>query len=96
MLSRGEDAYRRPLGCLDGVPGLADGENLLNILCTYLLDAGSSTQRTGELLHLHRNTVKYHIGKLRTLLAVDLDTMPEAMQVYTAAALWRLMHSEDK
>lgn len=96
LLSRGEDAYRRPLGCLDGVPGLADGENLLNILCTYLLDAGSSTQRTGELLHLHRNTVKYHIGKLRTLLAVDLDTMPEAMQVYTAAALWRLMHSEDK
>lgn len=78
------------------MPGLADGENLLNILCTYLLDAGSSTQRTGELLHLHRNTVKYHIGKLRTLLAVDLDTMPEAMQVYTAAALWRLMHSEDK
>ena len=96
LLSGGENAAGRRLSCIEGLTGLADGENLLNILCTYLLDAGSNTQRTGELLYLHRNTVKYHIGKLRSLLAADLDTMPEAMQVYTAAALWRLMHSEDR
>ena len=66
----------------------------MHILCTYLLDAGGSTLRTGELLYLHRNTVKYHIGKLRAVLGDGLDAMPGSLQVYTAAALYRLMQSD--
>ena len=93
-LESGEAAAQEKLACLGAILESPDAESNMRILCTYLLDAGGSTLRTGELLYLHRNTVKYHIGKLRAVLGDGLDAMPGSLQVYTAAALYRLMQSD--
>lgn len=93
-LESGEAAAQEKLACLGAILASPDAESNMHILCTYLLDAGGSTLRTGELLYLHRNTVKYHIGKLRAVLGDSLDAMPGSLQVYTAAALYRLMQSD--
>ena len=63
---------------------------LLQTLETYLLDAKSSTVGCSRLLFLHKNTVKYRRGRIRTLLGCDRDSMPQVYPLYRAAALLRL------
>lgn len=71
-----------------------DGEknDLLNTLCAYLLDCGNSVTATAEALYLHKNTIKYRLQKISDLLGFRLGKMPETMELYRSAAMYRLLH----
>lgn len=68
-----------------------DGDLLTDTLCVYLLDAESNSQRTGDILFLHRNTVNYRLNKIRSILKCDLAQRPAALTVYQAAAIYRIL-----
>lgn len=68
-------------------------DDLLDTLAVFLLDANSNMQRTGDLMFLHKNTVKYRINKIKQRLGLDVTEMPEAYSLYQAVALHRLVVS---
>lgn len=92
VLSQGEDVARGKLACLDRLYAQCDAPELLQTLCVYLLDAGGSTRRTGELLFLHKNSIQYRINKIRSILGCDLTQLPESFEIYQAAAVHRLLN----
>ena len=92
ILDQGEASLKKEMQCLDKLYSLPDRENILQTLCVYLLDADANTQRTGQLMYLHKNTVKYRLNKIRATLNYDLTQMPETYALYQAAALYRLLH----
>ena len=54
---------------------MSDRDNHTNnalVLYTYLLHERNATI-TGQLLHMHRNNVIYHIGKLQEQMNIELD-----------------------
>lgn len=90
-VKQGEEAVT---GCLLPIRKLkdtADGDILIETLCTYLLDAESNTQSTGELLYIHKNTVHYRLNKIRSVLRCDLVQMPATLAVYEAATVYRIL-----
>ena len=75
-------------------PIIEDTESeLLPTLLTYLLDSNGEVKTTAEMLFVHRNTVLYRLNKARSLLHCDLNKMPQAYDIYLAAALQRLQSS---
>lgn len=92
ILDKGDAELKREMQCLDRLLLSPDKDVLLNTLCVYLLDAEANTQQTGQLLFLHKNTVKYRLNKIRATLNYDLTQMPESYALYQAAALYRLLH----
>ena len=92
MYEQGDAKLKQEMQCLDKLLVLPDKDVLLNTLCVYLLDAEASTQQTGQLLFLHKNTVKYRLNKIRATLNYELTQMPETYALYQAAALYRLLH----
>lgn len=76
-------------------PIVEDTESeLLPTLLTYLLDSSGEVKKTAEILYVHHNTVLYRLNKARSLLNCDLNKMPQAYDIYLAAALQRL-HTEE-
>lgn len=76
-------------------PVIEDSESeLLPTLLTYLLDSSGEVKATAEMLYVHRNTVLYRLNKARSLLHCDLNKMPQAYDIYLAAALQRLQAGE--
>ena len=69
-------------------------EDLLATLSVYLLDAQANVSRTAELLYLHKNTVKYRLHKINSLLGYRVTKMPESNQLYTALAVRRLLDGQ--
>lgn len=69
-------------------------EDLLATLSVYLLDAQANVSRTAELLYLHKNTVKYRLHKINSLLGYLVTKMPESNQLYTALAVRRLLDGQ--
>lgn len=69
-------------------------EDLLATLAVYLLDAQANVSRTAELLYLHKNTVKYRLHKINSLLGYPVTKMPESNQLYTALAVRRLLDGQ--
>jgi DNA-binding PucR family transcriptional regulator len=47
-------------------------------------------QKTGELMFLHKNTVKYRIRTIKELIGSDITKMPGFYDLYLAAAINRL------
>lgn len=68
-----------------------DNNELIDTLTVYLLDAQNSVPKTGELLFLHKNTVKYRINKIKELIGYDFLKMPSFYKLYLAVALYRLL-----
>ena len=66
----------------------------METLSVYLLDGETSVTRTAELLYLHKNTVKYRIQRISDLLGYRPDKMPEAVRLYQAVAVERLLNGE--
>lgn len=66
-------------------------KELLDTLTCYLLDAESSVSRCAERLFLHKNTIKYRLGRINGLLECQVDKEPEKFELYRAVALKRLM-----
>lgn len=87
----GEEQLRDCLAPLTKIRTLSDGPELIETLCTYLLDAEGGSQRTGEILYLHKNTVNYRLNKIRSILNHDLNEMPAAFSLHRAVALRRLL-----
>ena len=75
------------------LPWLREGTetDLFGTLCVYYLDAGSSLSKTAEQLYVHKNTVKYRIQQVEQRLGYRVDQQPEAIGLYTACALVRLL-----
>lgn len=90
-VKQGEDAVADCLLPIRKLKDTADGDILIETLCTYLLDAESNTQSTGTLLYLHKNTVHYRLNKIRSVLKCDLAQMPATLAVYKAAVVYRIL-----
>jgi len=88
---------RRVSDCLAPILRLksaSDGVSLLETLCTYLLDAEASSQKTGAILYLHKNTVNYRLNKIKSILRCNLTEMPETLEIYQAAAVYRILEAQ--
>jgi len=69
------------------------GEDLLETLCVYLLDADASITQTSKRLFVHINTVKYRLKAVREITGIAPDSMPDALPLYLVAALYRMISS---
>lgn len=67
-----------------------DGDELLHTLAVYYLDADGQVKTTADQLYLHRNTVKYRLGKIRDITNFDAADRMSAYLLYKAIACWRL------
>lgn len=67
-----------------------DGDELLHTLAVYYLDADGQVKTTADQLYLHRNTVKYRLGKIRDITNFDAADSMSAYLLYKAIACWRL------
>ena len=90
-IRQGESKVRECLQPISRLKLATDGQVLKETLCVYLLDAESSTQRTGAEMFLHKNTVNYRLNKIRNILKCDLAQMPATLEIYRAAAIYRIL-----
>lgn len=70
-----------------------DYKDLIITACTYLLDCDNSVTKTAEALFIHKNTVKYRLQKISEILGFHLGKMPETIDVYKSAAIYRLLNN---
>lgn len=82
--------HRAGSDLLGALRGCEDGDALISTLAAYCLDAENDVKKTGELLFLHPNTVRYRLGKIRQRLSCDLLRMPESFLICRALAIHRL------
>ena len=85
---RSVEDMRKPL---ERIKKAKEGTDYIKTLQVYLLDAQCSYQRTGELLYLHKNTVKYRISQCSDLLGYRIGEYPDTLSLYYAAAMERLL-----
>jgi DNA-binding PucR family transcriptional regulator len=93
IIAQGEAAVKERTAILDC---LAPGDerqagDLRATLAAFLLDADGSLEKCAELLFLHRNTIKYRLQHISERLGFKVGHMPETLEVYTAAALERIL-----
>ena len=91
-ISEGEAAAIRRILPLSVLQSDEEYQDLLYTACVYLLDCDSSVTRTAEMLYLHKNTIKYRLQRISDLLGYRLGKMPETMELYRGAAIYRLLH----
>ena len=66
---------------------------LVETLSTYFLDADENTEKAGELLYVHKNTIKYRIKKISSILGYDITLKPAAFNLYLAVSLSRMLNN---
>lgn len=91
-ISEGEAAAVRRTLPLAVLQADQEYQDLLYTACVYLLDCDSSVTRTAEMLYLHKNTIKYRLQRISDLLGYRLGKMPETIDLYRGAAIYRLLH----
>jgi GAF domain-containing protein len=69
----------------------ARGTDLVRTAFHYLESDGSAA-RTGELLHLHRNTVRQRLDRITALLGAGWDASPRRLDTHLAL---RVLHERD-
>jgi len=92
LISKGEAAVYEYTKLLDRLKGGSEDWNMLDTLSIYLLDSGSSITRTAELLHVHKNTVKYRLGIIDNCLGHKHDKMPDIIKIYYALGFHRILN----
>ncbi|MBE6032150.1 MAG: PucR family transcriptional regulator [Clostridiales bacterium] len=92
VIEAGEAELERDLLPLKILEKFGEGSELKNTLVTYLLDADCSVTSCAELLFVHKNTIKYRLGRITTCLSHPVDKDPEKFYLYKAAALDRLLN----
>ncbi len=90
-VDEGERSLAAALQPLTQLEAFREGTELLNTLCVYLLDSESSVSRCAELLFLHKNTIKYRLGRIAACLGHHPDKAPENFYLYRAAVIHRLL-----
>ena len=93
-ISEGEAAATRRILPLAALQADREYQELLNTACVYLLDCDSSVTRTAQALFLHINTIKYRLQRISDLLGYRLGKMPETIELYRSAAIYRLLHAQ--
>ncbi len=91
IIEKGEGALMAYLSLLDPLREAEAGPELIETLSVYLLDSAGNIPLTAQSLFVHRNTVKYRIKKAQGLLGYSIEKMPQAIDLYTALALARLV-----
>jgi DNA-binding PucR family transcriptional regulator len=92
-IKEGENAVEQMLAPLKPLRGQDNKIDLIDTLAVFLLDAHNNIQKTGSLMFLHKNTVKYRVNKIKQCLGYDVTKMPEAYNLYLATALDRLLRN---
>jgi sugar diacid utilization regulator len=93
VIAGGEERVRSAMAALDclGAGDSRQTADLLETLAVFLLDADGSLDKCAARMNLHRNTIKYRINHLNGLLGFKIGCMPETMEVYTSAAVRRVL-----
>lgn len=91
-INEGEAAAMQRTLPLNALQSDREYQDLLYTVCVYLLDCDSSVVRTAQALYLHNNTVKYRLQRIADLLGFRLGKMPETIDLYRSAAIYRLLH----
>lgn len=68
----------------------SNGSILLETLLVFMLDADMNITKTAELMYVHKNTIKYRINCLKEIFGYNINSMPQAYDLYLACALERL------
>ena len=61
------------------------------IMCT--LDDTTDSEMA-QALFLHINTIKYRLQRISDLLGYRIGKMPETIELYRSAAIYRLLHAQ--
>lgn len=64
-------------------------------LSVLYLDCGGSMSQAAEKLHLHANTIKYRVNRIKELLNMDFELPLNFTRLITALAVIRLTESKD-
>lgn len=96
LIDGGEDAVMRSLAPLTALKSDSESGDLLETVCTYLLDCDGSVTKTAGKLFLHRNTIKYRLQRITDMLGYHPAKMPEMMGLYRSAAVYRLLVASKK
>ena len=92
--SEGEAAASRRILPLASLQADREYQELLNTACVCLLDCDRNVTRTAQALFLHINTIKYRLQRISDLLGYRLGKMPETIELYRSAAIYRLLHAQ--
>ena len=55
---------------------------------------GFCVTHTAQALFLHINTIKYRLQRISDLLGYRIGKMPETIELYRSAAIYRLLHAQ--
>jgi len=61
-------------------------QTLQNTLQAYFAN-NADFAKTAEVLHVHRNTLRYRLEKISDILGVDLKNMQDVFRIYMATRL---------
>lgn len=90
-VGKGEEAVQEALKPLAALGDAKEEMDSVKTLEVYLLDAQCSYLKTGELLYLHKNTVKYRIQRFSDILGYRVGDFPDTFSLYCAVAVNRLL-----
>ncbi|MGB7425936.1 MAG: helix-turn-helix domain-containing protein, partial [Ornithinimicrobium sp.] len=85
----GEAPARRALVDRVYTPLRDSGSSLLETAHAYL-ESGGAIEATARVLFVHSNTVRYRLGRIEDLVALDLSSPREAWTAQIALAVGRL------
>lgn len=90
MVEKGTVCLETAMEPLYRIQRQSEEADLSYTLEVFLLDGENSYLRTSELMYVHRNTIKYRIGRCSDILRFRVGSMPDTMTLYQAAAIQRL------
>lgn len=91
IINRGEDSISPYNTLLSKLHAVSNDWDAAETFGAYTLDADYSITAAAELLHVHKNTIKYRLGVIDNLLGYKHDKMPDSINMYYAIALYRLL-----
>ena len=92
IIEGGDDSVSEYLYVLDAITEKNSSNDLVDTLCTFMLDANSNIQTTSELMFVHKNTIKYRIKAIGDVLGFTIGAMPESERLYKACGIKRLLN----
>ncbi len=91
QIAQGETSIAQATWLLDCFATVKNRAELLETLTVYLLDADASIAKTGALLYVHKNTIKYRMQLITTLLGYRLSSISQLSPLHLAVGIHRLL-----
>ena len=66
-----------------------ESREFLETLWTYFMCSGSLDETAG-VLHTHRNTVKYRLGRIQAVTGLDIKRPEDGFKLYMGVLAWRM------